>query len=78
MIKFKGGSSKDPLIGLGLSFENLDRLRAGEPIKVELPELGLKGTLFIFAGTTEAELTEQIQEFITEDTKVHIDPRLKQ
>lgn len=78
MIKFSGGTPDDPLIGFGLSFESLDRLRAGEPIKVELGELGLAGTLLIFAGITEQELLHQLQEFISDDTKVHISDRFKQ
>lgn len=73
MIKFRAQG----MYGFGLSFENLDRLRAGEPINIDLAEMGGSGTVLIFAGTTEAEMAHQLEDFIGPATTAHIDPRLK-
>ena len=77
MIKFVGGPNENPLIGFGLSFANLDRLKAGEPIKVDLEQMGLQGTVLIFAGVTEQEMARQLQDLIGDETVVNIDPRLQ-
>ena len=80
MIKFTNGDEKEPLIGLGLSHMNLDRLRDGKPLKVDLKELGFAGgILFIFAGKTEAHLVDQVSALIDpKHTKVKISKKLKQ
>lgn len=69
MLKFTG-TSKDgrnnPLIGLGLSRENITRLAAGEPIEFKLRELaGCCGanpetTILIFFGETEESMAVEI------------------
>ena len=78
MIKFVGGDANDPIIGLGLSFKNLKKLKQGQPILIDLVEMGLVGNILIFAGTNEKELEHQLEEFITDETKINVDPRLKQ
>lgn len=77
MIKFIGGDANDPIIGLGLSFKNLKKLKQGQPILIDLVEIGLVGNILIFVGETEKQMEHQMKEFIGPDTKVNIDPRVK-
>jgi hypothetical protein len=66
---------------LGLSFNNLDKLRA-EPrdtfIKVEGEPMGLPFDVLIFSGESEAHLAHFIRNAVTDKTIIHIDPKLKQ
>jgi hypothetical protein len=67
-------------LGLGISRENVNRLTAGKPIRVNLEDLGITvdGAVMIYFGETEQELTQAVAEFIGPETKVNIDPRMKQ
>ena len=48
---------------LGLSAENITRLIADEPIRVDLAELGVPGlTIAIVAGRTEADIAAQLEQ----------------
>lgn len=58
------------MVIFGLSRGNTRKLHEGQPILVDLSELGLPGNVLIFAAETEAALTAQIGEFISPDTKV--------
>lgn len=56
-----------PLVVLGLAAENMTRLLADEPIRVDLPEAALGHevklptvTIVLIGGRTEAEIAEQI------------------
>lgn len=69
MIKFVGEIGGRPAVGLGLSHENLSRLKGSEteecqPIHIHLAEMGLPYdlTIFIFAGETEESMTEMLKE----------------
>jgi hypothetical protein len=65
MIKAKGTTADgETILVFGLSFENLDRLRAGHPIQIDLTEmkLGLTGKLTIFAGRNEATMEHALRE----------------
>ncbi len=54
MIKFKTtGPDGSPGFGFGLSEENIRRLKAGQPIRINLEDLGMKGTVVILYGETE-------------------------
>jgi hypothetical protein len=68
-------------LGLGISRENVNRLIAGQPIRVRLPEmregLSIDGAVMIYFGETERELQQAVAEFVGPETKVNIDPRLK-
>ena len=68
------------LLTLGLSFGNLDKFRA-EPgdtfIKIDGKEMGLPIDIIIFSGETEAHMQTMMAQSITEETIVHVDPRLK-
>lgn len=82
MIKFVSDSNDGRVhLGLGISRGNVDRLIAGQPIRVSLQEmqegLAINGDIMIFFAETERELQQAIAEFIGPETKVKIDPRLK-
>ena len=72
MVKFTAMGTDGPLIGIGLTKENLRRLRAGHPIYINLADLHLPpGRIMIFHGDTEQALTKTLLPFISEDTVVH-------
>jgi hypothetical protein len=61
MIKAKKGN----LLILGLSDENMERLKKGEPIKFNLNELGAGDQdVLIFNGRTEQSMYEEMKEYI--------------
>jgi hypothetical protein len=61
------------VVVLGLSHENLARLKAGKPIDIDGDELGLGATrIVIFAGETEQSMMAQVQELIGPGTKVRV------
>ena len=70
MIKLAGETEKGPLFILGLSHANLDRMRAGQPVKVDLTELGYSGDVVIFTGETEESMAEEMRELIGPKTVV--------
>lgn len=78
MIKarIKGDSQKGigDVIVLGISRDNVKRLTNGEPIKVDLSEMGMEGEILIFFKETTGDLIKTIQPFLGKGTK--IDDRL--
>ena len=64
MIKARGTTADGrPLLILGLSGENMTRLMANEPIRVELRDLGLPAIqVVILGGRTEAQIVEDLRE----------------
>jgi hypothetical protein len=73
VIKFNADDGKGGTIyGFGLDFTNLERLKKGEPIRVDLAQLGGSGIVLIFAGETLAAMTEQLIDagMITRNTVV--------
>lgn len=62
MIKARGTGQdgRDALV-LGLSFKNLDRLRAGDPIEFDGAPYGYPGSVLIFAGRDEAVMASMIE-----------------
>lgn len=79
-----GGETEDgkpfSLIILGLSHMNLARLKEGKPIDIDGTEVGLPAgfRILIFSGETEQKMAHELGSLIGPDTKVHIDPRLKE
>jgi hypothetical protein len=52
-------------VGIGLSEANLWRLKNDQPIRLDLTEFGLTGAphrIVIFAGTTDGEMANRLQE----------------
>lgn len=70
MIKFRAEGKNGPLIGLGLSQGNIERLVAGQPVHVKMLELGLEGDIIIFYGKNEDELKQSVQMMIGPRTEV--------
>lgn len=67
MIKAK----KDNVLILGLSDENLTRLKKGQPIKFNLNELGMEDIeVVIFNGKDEQEMYKLIKDKINPFTTV--------
>jgi hypothetical protein len=64
MLKARAGDH----IFFGLSARNLQLLRAGKPIKVELEELGLTGSVVIFYGETEEAMRADLIDMVGPDT----------
>jgi hypothetical protein len=82
MVKFVFDTSDGRSnLGLGVTRENVKRLIQGKPIRVNLPEmhrgLVIDGDVMIYFGETERDLQQAVAEFIGPETKVTVDPRLK-
>lgn len=61
MIKFTSTGKKTTLIGLGISEENVRRLKNAQPILVKGTELGFEWLeIIIFYGRDEQELTKTV------------------
>ena len=70
MIKALGTTPNGPIIVFGLSAGNIKRLQDGQPIKVNMREMGIDSDLIIFAGDTEATMAAEMVDLIGPDTKV--------
>lgn len=72
MIKARGNGpgGRDTII-LGLSHGNLDRLRAGEPIKFDGTPYGFAGDVLIFAGETEISMARKLGMGTDPDIRIH-------
>lgn len=61
MIKARGTAPDGrPVLVLGLSHDNLDRLRAGQPITFDAKPYGYDGEILIFAGKTEKAMADAL------------------
>jgi len=80
MLKAKMIVGTREVLLLGLTFGNLDRLRAGpgdDHIVIEGDDIGIEFDIWIVAGETEAALEKLIAPGIGPDTKVNISSRIK-
>lgn len=80
MIKMRGNIDGGEVLILGLSQENLDRMRADWPdggIRVKGAEVGLPCDVYIVAAPTDEVLFQQFKHLVGPDTKVHVSPKLK-
>jgi len=82
MMKFTGNDRETgrPLLGIGLSRENCERLLKGEPIQFSTDNMpGLPSVdVYIMAGETEDEMAASLVEAgaMTPD-RIHVDRTLK-
>jgi hypothetical protein len=62
MIKFKAlGKDNKEIIGMGLSLENIDRLKNNKPIIFDGKDIGEPGKFFyIFFGETEEKMKDDL------------------
>jgi hypothetical protein len=73
---FDNEQGKSSLI-IGISRGNLDKMIAGYPMKIEVPEdISRGGEIYIFFGEDEQALVDYLKPAITENTTIHSDPRL--
>ena len=72
MIKFKTYSGENVLLlGFGLSEDNIQRLKSGQPVVIKLEDMGLReGRIMIFYGKTEADMIKEIKPYLGSDTLV--------
>lgn len=70
MIKMIGQGPNGSMVIFGLSHENLRRLKDGQPIKVNMAELGQEGEIIIFSGETEATMQAELANLIGPTTTV--------
>lgn len=75
MIKFKSEMNGKPLIGIGLSEENVQRLKDGKPILFDAKQLGIDVSVTIFYGETEEKMVRDFQKhgLISVRTKINPD-----
>ena len=70
MIKAVGKSPDgSPMIFLGISALNVEKLKEGKPILVNLADLGLEGKIAIIYGETEDEIERDLQTQFTIGSK---------
>jgi hypothetical protein len=75
MIKFRGSRDGRPVVGLGLSRDNVERLTHDRPIIVDAADLGEPqwGQIVLFFGETEKDMQAELRKhgMIGPDTIVH-------
>lgn len=74
MIKFCAETDKGPLIGLGLSKQNLAQLYKGRPIHLPLDQFGIPGkSILLFSGETEEAMMKELIDagLVRPDTKIN-------
>lgn len=77
MLKATAEGDEGPVVMLGLSRGNVERLISNEPIVVAAGgDLGLNKRIVIFYGESEQKMLNAIRPAIGPDTKAHIDPKL--
>jgi hypothetical protein len=67
------------LMLIGLSHQNLKKLKEGHPIRCKASDFGCSGDIdiLIYSGKDEREMAREMAEFIGKDTDISIDPRLR-
>lgn len=75
MVKFSVKDKNDQrMLGVGLSEENVKRLKEGMPIHIKSEDLsnltGWEGSIFIMYGKTEDDIKDQLSSLIGPDTDV--------
>jgi len=76
-----GADGTRKLLIIGLSYANLDKLRADGMdgfIRINGEEMGLPVDVLITAGETEAIMSEKLLGCSGPETKIHISDKLKQ
>lgn len=62
MVKFTAAGPDGPIIGLGISEGNVERLKAGQPILVDLKTMGFQeGSIMIFYGESNAAMFQELK-----------------
>jgi hypothetical protein len=82
MLKLAGKGMRDGkpvrLVVLGLSHQNLKRLKAGQPIQFKGEDVEIEGIDFlIYSGQTEQTMARELADLVGPRTQTRIDPRFK-
>jgi hypothetical protein len=83
MLKMGGRGERDgkpvELMIIGLSHKNLEKLKQGQPIKCRASDFGCSGDIeiMIFSGESEQAMAREMHELIGPQTRVKIDPKLR-
>ena len=77
MIKFLYEKEESTLVGLGISEENVRRLKDDQPIVVKLSDMGITTDIqvLIFYGKDEKEMEKTLRPYIGEKTKISLGGR---
>ncbi len=71
MIKAKATLKDErPLYLFGLSAKNIEKLREGLAIRIDLKEMGGHGVVMIMFGETEASIAAELSDLIGPETTV--------
>lgn len=71
MVKFVITQKNGPkLVGLGITEENVKRLKEGKPILVKGEEIEMEHDTVILYGKTEQDIAKEIQESLKGDDDV--------
>ena len=71
MIKTVHSDGEKKIITLGLSWENLKRLKGGQPILIDGADIGVQNIeIFIFSGINERKMAERLTGSIGPKTKI--------
>jgi hypothetical protein len=63
MIKFHARGPKGDLYGFGITAGNVERLKKGEPIVIDMGEVGVSGMhITLFYGETEEVIARELQQ----------------
>jgi hypothetical protein len=71
MVKFTFQGKNGPVLGLGLSEENIRRLKDGQPILIEGAPVKLNHDIFIMYGKTEQSIAIALSPYIDPNTVIH-------
>lgn len=72
MLKFTINGKDRTMVGLGLSDENIERLKKGDPIFFKGEEVGFEGVDFlIMHGATEAKIKDDLKKYFKIDKEVN-------
>jgi len=65
MIKFRAQGKNRTLFGFGLTDKNIELLKEGHPIKIEMEDLGVRGLdITIFYGGDDEEMIKKVEDKI--------------
>jgi hypothetical protein len=74
VVKFSSSVNGKPVVGLGLSETNINKLREGMPILISTEDmkklLGVECSIMIMYGRTEKEITKTLEPLITPETDI--------
>jgi hypothetical protein len=62
MIKFRAKGDNGDIYGLGLSAKNVELLKQGKPIVIDMTDIGVPGrTIMLFYGETEQDIVKELK-----------------